>query len=90
MLHPVNDTDILVCFGKLKVLLKKTPFPATLNPPSILLPPQFVIKCFASELVCQYFKSKLSIIDKAYIGLVKMVGIGGIKVGKQSPLFLLQ
>jgi len=82
----LNDTDILVCLGKLKVLLKKIPLPATPNPPNILLPPQLVIKCFALEFVYHPYKLKLSANDKTYIGFVITIGIiGGYTPGKQFP-----
>jgi len=68
MLHPLNDTEILVCLGNLNVLLKKIPFPATPNPPNILLPPQLVIKCLALELVTQPLVLKRSAFDKTEIG----------------------
>jgi len=45
-------------------LLKKTPLPATPNPPNNLSFPHYVIKCLAGELVTQPKVLKWSAFDK--------------------------
>ena len=72
----MNDTETLVCLGKLNVLLKKTPFPETPNPPNSLSFPHYVIKCLDEELVTQPLVLKWSAFDKTEITFVPC-GPGG-------------